>query len=560
MKRLMILGIVACAAVLAVAGQAWAVTVTCTGTKSTDQATWNGETFSSGAVFEINGMCAGDYKFNQSGMTFENRNGNNTLTVNQDGFSGMVEINGAHVTINGITFNSGTNLNPSNSSNATGATGGSTATEQANLFLHDGAVALIENAQIGPSNVDGIMALRSSSVSMLNSTVSGNGTGSVTTASNLTSGIDMSDGSTLRLGNPSENGVNAGGSADIVQGNGTAVINTSCQGFDILLTQSSSGDFFGATIGGTSGTVTGVSGSNGIGSNCAAIHAEADSSVRGRDVTIGHVGQYGPAITVYGSAAAWFDENLSATSPTGSTIIEVADGSGNSTGAILAAAASSLVLQDTGVAAPVPGISGQQPAIDVSASSTLILAGGNDICGGTISGTGGAFSGSTCTATTSPAQVLQADHSSSVFQQQGARFGYTNHVESITGSGAVQVQSSMDLGQGLISGNPSITWVLPTNATFNIAQNSSFRLSGGVSITGSSGVKLQQGSNGFFNLNNGGTNAAVITCTNTANNPYAHVSNPTSVTPNITTYNLNNVLTGVSGASNPGQVNACLNF
>jgi hypothetical protein len=575
MKRFGVFGLAACAAVLAMIGQAHAaiiiIPVTCTNNSSTDPAAvtsaLGGATYPnlvSGTVFEITGMCAGDYNFKVSGVTFANRNNNSTLVVDQDGFNGLVEISGAHVTINAITLEGPNLLGPNTTSTATIT---SNFSEETNLALHDGAVALLENAQVGPGATDGIIVLRSSSISILNTVVSGNGTGSVTTFGNLTSGIWASDGSSIRLGAPSENASNAGGTADFVKGNGSAVGSTSCQGFDILLTQSSSGDLFGTTVGGTSGTVTGAGGPNPVGANCGAIHLEADSSLKGRDVTVGHVGQFEPAVTAIGSSAMWFDENLSAASPGGSTIIDVADattncnGGGCSSGAILAGGASSVVLQDTGVAAPVPGNSGQQPAIDISASSTLILAGGNEICGGALSGTGGAFSGSTCgTPTTSPAQVLQADHSSSIFQQQGQRFGYANHVDSVTGSAAVQVQSSMDLGQGLVSGNPSISWTIPSGGTFNILQNSSFRLSGGVSITGSNGVKLQQGSNAFFNVNNGGTNAAVIVCANTANNPMAHVSNPTEVTPNVTTYNLNDVLSGVTGATHPGQVNACLNF
>jgi hypothetical protein len=139
--------------------------------------------------------------------------------------------------------------------------------------------------------------------------------------------------------------------------------------------------------------------------------------------------------------------------------------------------------------------------------------------------------------------------------------GDPNGVETISGAGSAQEQSSVDLGQGTISGSPSLTWTLSGSETINtnVQQNSSLDLSGGVTISGS-GVKIQQGSNGFLSVGNGGTNSATIVCANSANNPYAHLSFPTSATPNVTTYNLNDVIAGVSGASHPGQPNDCANF
>ena len=66
-----------------------------------------------------------------------------------------------------------------------------------------------------------------------------------------------------------------------------------------------------------------------------------------------------------------------------------------------------------------------------------------------------------------------------------------------------------------------------------VAQNSTFRMSGGASIGGS--VKLSQASNGFFNTANGGANnvAGGVSCPWTTV-PSAHLAGPTSIAPNPT--------------------------
>jgi hypothetical protein len=109
----------------------------------------------------------------------------------------------------------------------------------------------------------------------------------------------------------------------------------------------------------------------------------------------------------------------------------------------------------------------------------------------------------------------------------------------------------MDLGQGLYGSDPSIVWNTNGN-TIAAQQNSSFRLSGGVSIEGA--VTISQGSNGFLNTNNGGavsnqTVSGGITCPFTTV-PASHMSAPTKVTPNVT------MATSFSSATTP----QCLPF
>ncbi len=487
--------------------------VSCNGTTSHDQgavatAVTAFNTGTSPYTLQITGTCAGDYRFTTTPLTFINSGG--TTTVGSDGFNGMVEIIGSHVTAIGILFE-GTTLNASNGSNASG----STFDEDGNLVLHDGAVGLIENSTIGPGTQDGLVLVRLAAASVLSTTISGNGSNGG--AGNLTSGIWATDGSALRLGNPDDS------DPDTVQGNGLYVAGTSCSGLDILLTQSASADFFGTTIGGTTGST---------GANCGEVNLEASSSVRMRDVTIGHYGGFSRQAVIYaiGGSSVWIDENTTLASPPGSVVTEVADTVPASTSLLFAGGASAIVLQNTTLTGP----SSAGETIEASASSTLVLLGENTISNSFSSGT-----------------AIQIDHSSSMLQLLGRQFGYADEADNIFGQGAVEEQSSMDLGQGLYGSAESLNWNTE-GGTINVEQNSSFRLSGGVAITGA--VTLQQGSNGFLNVGNGGavsnqTVSGGITCPFTTV-PASHVAAPTKVTPAVT------MATSFSSATSP----QCLPF
>ena len=69
--------------------------------------------------------------------------------------------------------------------------------------------------------------------------------------------------------------------------------------------------------------------------------------------------------------------------------------------------------------------------------------------------------------------------------------------DTITGNGSVQIESNMELGTG---GTTPSSWT----GIITVAQNSSLRMDGGITVTGA--VKLTQASNGFFNISNGGQN------------------------------------------------------
>jgi hypothetical protein len=69
----------------------------------------------------------------------------------------------------------------------------------------------------------------------------------------------------------------------------------------------------------------------------------------------------------------------------------------------------------------------------------------------------------------------------------------------VVGGGTVQLQSTADVGMGFPSGVASLGWNAGGNG-IAVSQNSSFRMEGGVAITGT--LSLAQGSNGFANLVN----------------------------------------------------------
>ena len=159
-------------------------------------------------------------------------------------------------------------------------------------------------------------------------------------------------------------------------------------------------------------------------------------------------------------------------------------------GGVLAISSSSLTTMGSNIAN-----AASVPAIEASGSSNVLLSGGNTVTNGAANGT-----------------AVEIDHSSSLMQIAAAPLSpefagvpapVASAADTITGLGLIQEQSSIDLGVGFVGGAAGLVW----KGSIAVAQNSSFRLSGGVSISG--GVTLGQGSNGFFNLAKGGGNSVV---------------------------------------------------
>jgi hypothetical protein len=187
---------------------------------------------------------------------------------------------------------------------------------------------------------------------------------------------------------------------------------------------------------------------------------------------------------------------------------------GTSAGGVLTSSSSSL----TTIGSTITNNSAASPTIEASGSSNVLLAGGNIVANGAANGI-----------------AVEIDHSSSLMQTAvsalaaefaGVPVAAAAAADTITGAGVIQEQSSMDLGVGLVGGLNGLVW----NGTFMVAQNSSFRLSGGTSISGS--VTLGQASNGFFNVSKGGTNSVAggVSCP-WATVPSSHVTGAASVSP-----------------------------
>jgi hypothetical protein len=446
-------------------------------------------------------LCSGDIFVNTSGVTFGNHSGTSSLST--DAIVGMIEVAGANITINGLKF---TCHCASTTANTTGL---GTFTEEATILLHDGATVLFENGEIIGSFNSGIFATGSSSISVVNSTIVSNGDDQILTDPRFSSGIAADIGSRVRLGNPDHTGpVTIAANGDIPGGSAT------CFGYGLFLTGGSTLESFAATIGGAGTTRTTTSQNV-----CGQILLLHGSSARLEGNTVTQTTVQVPAVQVLEGSALIATDN-GAPSPVGTSI------SSGDAGAILLAAVSSATLQGSAI-----GSTGTSTAtFEAAGSSTVTLAGGNFIANTT---TGGI--------------AFQIDHSSSLMQVLGQQLGFANAADTVEGSAFVQVQSSADLGVGLIGGNPSLNWSVPAGNCILVQQNSSFRLSGGVAIAGapaatcalngnnvSTTIVIQQESNAFFNVGRGGaltlSGGGDVSCVFTTF-PNAHVNGKGNITP-----------------------------
>jgi hypothetical protein len=197
------------------------------------------------------------------------------------------------------------------------------------------------------------------------------------------------------------------------------------------------------------------------------------------------------------------------------------------------------------------------PSIEVSGGSNAVMGGGNTI------GTSGGV-------------ALQIDHASSF--QQTPLGGYVSELlrspititpapDFISGSALVQEQSQIDVGMGTISGNPSLSWSVPAGNCILVQQNSSIRISGGVTIAGaapsacalnggavSSTIVIQQQSNGFFNLAQGGADeisGGGVSCV-FAGMPNGHATGKANISPPSAQPVVIGSLTQALDATSPG--------
>jgi hypothetical protein len=456
--------------------------LTCTGafgqlsTAILNNATWTSisgadATVQPGDVIALTGLCD-DVVYPFFGLTITNHNYNvatdtTPSLVTTDGIEGQVVVSHAQsgVTLIGISIE------------------GQSGVANPALTVDQQSQASVANSRVIDASGAGVLVERSSSLTLTNTTVSASGQAGV---AGQNDGIDVVGASSLFLG-----GLLSSGSVDATQ----EVTVSGNPGNGIALVGNSSLSMAGGSV---------------TGNSQAQIFASGGSSARidGADIT--------QTVTPTEMPAALVQIGGSAVLLTGG-----ADVSGGAfADATSVASTSSLVLNGATVSTTLANAN----ALHADTSSNIISYGGN-----TVQSTSGVA-----------VEVLRGSSFAELvptLANAGPVFNYATQIvpgftgtpaqpttgaDHFTGTGTVEMQSDMEIGTG--SATPSI-WT----GAITVQQNSSFRLDGGISITG--GVSLIQGSNGFFNKSLGGTNSVAVTCTGTDS---AHVAGPANVSPALT--------------------------
>ena len=451
-----------------------------------------------GDVIELTGICQGDIVLAKngapiSGITIANSAGNNT--VGNDGINGQAEVRSAALTLRGLVLEGGQNGAAMNSG------------ELANVYAHDSAALTLDGDTVGPGPLIGVFVTRTSSAQLLNASITGVGTQNTPKEND---GLRVDATSSVLVTRTTGQGPSISGNA----GNG------------ITLLAGSSFKFFSGTVQDNGG---------------AQIYATGASTVTlsGVGVESSSTTATSPLVQILGGSSATID--------TGSAVQNT--GGGTVAAALLAASTSSIALNAT----TVNTTGASQPAIEASGDSSIILAGGNSLSASASGGT-----------------VFQIDHSSSLQQVPPSALGYVADADTVSGSAFVQVQSSMDVGVGPVPETdiPSLIWSVPPGNCILVQQNSAFRMSGGVLIAGtgpapcalnggatSASIVIQQESNAFFNLSQGGTDSFTggggVQCL-FAGMPNAHVTGKANISPSSAQPVVIGSLSQALSATSPG--------
>jgi hypothetical protein len=400
-----------------------------------------------GDVIALDGICD-DVVYPFFGVTISNHTYNvssNTTPslVAGDGIEGQVIVSHAQtaVTLIGITIE--------------GQTGGSVPA----LDVDMQSQVSVANSSVTESTGPGIIVDRSSSATLTNTTVSHSGQAGV---AGQDDGIEVVRGSSLILG-----ALQANGSVDSTQ----AVTVSSNSGNGIVATGNSSLSIAGGSVTGNSEAQIFVAG----GSSARIDGALVTSTTPPNLMPAALVGIGGAAILLTGGADV-----------SGSTF---------ATAAIIESL-SSLVLNGSTVSTALA--SGE--AIRAAESSNLISYGGN-----TIENTGASGIAIEIEENSAFLELLPSGTNTEPLKYYATQLaaGFTGTpatpslaADTITGAGSIQIESNMELGTGATTSN----WT----GAITVAQNSSVRMDGGITVTGT--VTITQASNGFFNTALGGQN------------------------------------------------------
>jgi hypothetical protein len=435
-----------------------------------------------GDIIEITGICIDDVTVRTSDLAITNHAGPDGTAGDVgdgDGVRGQFEIASAQqITISGLLFG-----------DFSGGFSFASGTDLATFFVHDGATVVAVHSDVVNSPGYGMLARRDAQVTLLDDRFIFNGFSSgtpnvgVLTNSRVVFGAD--DGSLSVLVDGS------GGDGVLVSIGGSVIFNA-------------------ANVAGNGGHQISLQGGS---------SARLSSS----NVTVGLLdveNSNDPCSTEHGVAC------LSAIEATGSSTVRIENGatvdastdSGSVVSAVVVNQGSALLAH----AASLLSAATAPSTVSATENSVIALAGGNTFCSGG------------CTASTT-GNVVVLDHVSTLIQVAASLFGYTAAQDALFGNATVQLQSTVDLGLGLISSAPGLAWTLQNtpNNGITVAQNSSFRLQGGTTFSNSGGIQLEQGSNGFFNTSAGGTNVVSggVIC------PFTNIASAHVVAPNTNALN-----------------------
>lgn len=419
-----------------------------------------------GAVLAITGICQQSVQIGAaqaSGVTITNETGNpGADLIAGDGIQGQLTILGpVMVFLNGIKLE------------GTVTDTGLTST----LLVQAGASALITNSEIVDGQRIGLSLDRNAAATVLNTLIANNGIANVAGQGD---GIRVASASSLTLGAQNDDGSVSTGFVVEVSGN---------KGNGISAHAGSTVTVYGGAIADNGADEILLTGTSGLHLFGAQVTQSQPSSIAG-----------GGAIQALRGANLLLAQGTSVTA-------------GSSGGAVQAAGAAAVMMMGSTVS----NATTAAPALQATGSASVILSGGNSITNSAPGGT-----------------AVEVSHGSSLMQQRnagilphmaGAPVTATQTPDTVTGTGTVAEQSTIELGVGILGGMPSLAW----NGTLAASQNSSVRLSGGTAITGT--LQFAQESNGFFNKTNGGTNVVGSVVCVWGGAPSVHIAAPANISP-----------------------------
>ena len=369
-----------------------------------------------------------------------------------------------------------------------------TGNTQSGIQLSGAGSALLNVLNIHANGMEGVYVSAGGSVTISSGTIDNNGSNGITASDNATVVFNTS----FSGGSPTEIAGNGGAGIDLSGGSHVDI--------DQANIQTNTAQGISATGGGVGVFGGTIAGNGGGGLNLT--HA----AVKIRNTTIsGNAG--GPAIEAIFSTVDTKSSSFSvpATTPGQPAVFayrsaveldtDTVAGPGNAnTLAVLGG--STMLLHATQITAS----DSVDPTVLVTDGSMVDSAGGNKIHNA---------------AAADPAVAVA--NASTFHELTGplAAF-FAPSADDIIGTGQVQVQSNMELGTGSAT---SSSWA----GNITVLQNSSFRMDGGMTITGT--VTLGQSSNGFFNKVLGTNSVTKVTCAGTNT---SHVGGPASVSPAVT--------------------------